>query len=115
MVASIHAALKFLEAQKTSSTLSLTPLLSTKKKLEVSFKLQHEYNTRSLKIIQLEKENQQLKEYIQVLEYPGTTSLSSIIKYPSMKASSSEEKSKTRSKAFKFRNLVTSEAITKEL
>ncbi|CAG8792933.1 666_t:CDS:1, partial [Dentiscutata erythropus] len=68
-----------------------------------------------LKIMQLEKENQQLKEYIQVLEYPGTTSLLLIIKYPSMKASSSEEKPKTRPKAFKFGNLVTSEAITKEV
>jgi len=93
----------------------LAPSLSTKKKLEVSFKPQHEHDTRSYKIAQLEKENQQLKEYIQVLESSGTTSLSKIMKYPSMKTFSNEEKPKTRPKAFKFGSLVTSEDITKEL
>ena len=93
----------------------LAPSLSTEKKLEVSFKPQHEHDTRSHKIAQLEKENQQLKEYIQVLESPGTTSLLKIIKYPSMKTFSNEEKPKTRPKAFKFGSLVTSEDITKEL
>ncbi|CAG8734410.1 2936_t:CDS:1, partial [Dentiscutata heterogama] len=60
----------------------------------VSFKPQHEHNT-SLKIAQLENENQQLKEYIKALKHPGTTSLSSIMKYPFMKTISSEEKPKT--------------------
>ncbi|CAG8790273.1 25672_t:CDS:1, partial [Dentiscutata erythropus] len=81
----------------------------------ISFKLQHKYDTRSLKIMQLEKKNQQLKEYIQVLEHSKTTSLLLIMKYLSMKAFLSEEKPKTRPKAFKFGNLVTSEAIIKEL
>src|SRR6185437_9848848 len=35
----------------------LAPSLSTEKKLEVSFKLQHEHDTRNHKIAQLEKEN----------------------------------------------------------
>src|SRR5260364_403877 len=85
-----------------------------KKKLEVPFNPQHEHDTRSLKIAQLENENQQLKEYIKALEHPGTTSLSSIMKYPFMKTISSEEKPKTRPKAFKFRNIVNTEEITKE-
>jgi hypothetical protein len=92
----------------------LTPSFATEKPIISPLKMRSVHDTRVSKISQLEQENQELREYIQRLEHPGTTSLASIMKYPYPKPALIQEV-RSRSKSFKFEALVTAESIAKEL
>lgn len=93
----------------------LAPSLPTEKLNPISCEPKHNHCTRNSKIVKLENQNQELRKYIQRIEHPGTCSLVSIMKYPSLNTSSVQEKPKIRPKTFKFGTLVTSEEITKEI
>jgi|SRR6185369_12571122 len=93
----------------------LAPSLATEKPIISPFTMTHTRDTRANRISQLEEENKRLREHIQRLEHPGTTSMASIMKYPYPKSTSIQEETRTRPKTFKFGTLVTAESITKEL
>lgn len=93
----------------------LTPSLATFQPVSSSPKPTHERNTRINRLTQLENENEELRERIQRLEHPGTTSLASIMKYPQPQQQPVEKKPQARPKTFKFGTLVTAESIIKEL
>jgi hypothetical protein len=93
----------------------LEPSLTTKKPMSPPHKPIQIHNTRASRVSQLERENQELREYIQRLEHPGTSSIVSIMKYPHPKPCSSQEETQRRPKNFKFGALVTADIIAKEL
>jgi len=69
----------------------LAPSLATEKPIISPFTMTHTRDTRANRISQLEEENKRLREHIQRLEHPGTTSMASIMKYPYPKSTSIQE------------------------
>ncbi|CAG8685516.1 8738_t:CDS:2 [Dentiscutata erythropus] len=104
---SIQVALNFLETQKKTSSappLSVCQVASNYGVAEQTlcdaiakglFLLQnqtHKHNTRINRLTQLENKNKNLREYIQQLEHPGTTSLALIMNYPQPQQQPAEKK-----------------------